>query len=259
VTGLDGHAIVVTGGGRGLGAGIAEAILEAGGRVTLVDLVPGRAAACAERLDPAGEDTLAIDADVRDGPAMRAVVDATCGRWGALDGWVNNAGVIAMNPALDVRMEDWDRQFETNTRAVFVCCQIAAASMIERGTGGAIVNISSRAAKVPYGDSVAYNASKSAVLSITRSLSEELAPHGINVNAVCPTTIDTDMLVEVATYLAPRQGRTVDAVHADMTTPQLGRKLQPIEVGRVVAFLLSDAAKVIRGQAINADAGEAPW
>ena len=164
-----------------------------------------------------------------------------------------------MNSTLDVRMEDWDRHFDTNTRAVFECCQIAARSMVERGIGGAIVNISSRAAKVPYSDSVAYNASKIAVLSITRSLSEELAPHGINVNAVCPTTVDTDMLREVATFLAPRLGRTVAQVHADMTTPQLGRKLQPIEVGRVVAFLLSDAAKVIRGQAINADAGEAPW
>ena len=74
MTELDGHAVVVTGGGRGLGAGIAEAVLESGGRVTLVDIAPGRAAACAERLDRAGERTLAIDADVRDGAAMRAVV-----------------------------------------------------------------------------------------------------------------------------------------------------------------------------------------
>jgi len=259
MTELSGHAVVVTGAGRGLGAGIAAAVLEAGGRVTLVDVAAGRADACAQRLDPTGERSLAIDADVRDGSAMRAVVDATTRRWGALNGWVNNAGIIAMNSALDVALEEWDRHFETNTRAVFQCCQIAAMSMIERGTGGAIVNVASRAAKVPYLDSIAYNASKSAVLSITRSLSEELAPHGINVNAVCPTTVDTEMLDEVAAFLAPRLGRTAADVHADMTTPQLGRKLQPIEVGRVVAFLLSDAATVIRGQAINADAGEAPW
>jgi NAD(P)-dependent dehydrogenase (short-subunit alcohol dehydrogenase family) len=259
VTDLGGRVVVVTGAGRGLGAGIADAVLEGGGRVTLLDLVAGRAAASARRLDPSGERTLAIDADVRDSAAMHSVVEATRSRFATMNGWVNNAGVITMNAALDVRLEDWDRQFETNTRAVFQCCQIAAASMIEQRVEGAIVNISSRAAKVPYTDNIAYNASKSAVLSITRSLSEELAPHGINVNAVCPTTVDTDMLLEVASFLAPRLGRTPEEVHADMNTPQLGRKILPIEIGRVVAFLLSDAAKVIRGQAINADAGEAPW
>src|SRR5260370_27117024 len=104
----------------------------------------------------------------------------------------------------------------------------------------------------------AYNAAKAAVVSLTRSLSAEWAPHRINVNAVCPGGVDTPMLRGVAEWLALREGRPASEVHARMKPRQMERHIQPLEVGRVVAFLLSDAAAIIRGQAINIAGGGTP-
>ncbi|MGA0894786.1 MAG: SDR family oxidoreductase, partial [Ilumatobacteraceae bacterium] len=105
----------------------------------------------------------------------------------------------------------------------------------------------------------AYNASKAAVISLTRSLSREWADDNINVNAVCPGAVDTPMLSGVADWLAPRIGAPADEILAGMSAAQLGRKIAPIEVGRVVAFLLSDDAVIIRGQSISIDGGDTPY
>jgi meso-butanediol dehydrogenase/(S,S)-butanediol dehydrogenase/diacetyl reductase len=186
-------------------------------------------------------------------------VDAVVEVLGRLDGWVNNAGVLRMGTALDARPEDFEAQLRVNAQAVLAGCQAAARRMIARGTGGAIVNVASNAGKVGYRNMAGYNASKAAVISLTRSLSLEWAEHRINVNAVCPGGVETEMLREAAEWLAPRLGQTADALHAQMKPQQLERRIQPIEVGRVVAFLLSDAAAIIRGQAINVDGGDTPY
>lgn len=146
-----------------------------------------------------------------------------------------------------------------NTEAVLAGCQAAARRLIAEGRGGAIVNVASNAGKVGYRNMAGYNASKAAVISLTRSLALEWAAHGINVNAVCPGGVDTPMLQEVAEWLAARLGQPAEALHAQMKPQQLERRIQPVEVGRVVAFLLSDAAQVIRGQAINVDGGDTPY
>ena len=130
--------------------------------------------------------------------------------------------------------------------------------MIGQG-GGAIVNVASNAGKVGYRNMAGYNASKAAVVSLTRSLALEWAEHDINVNAVCPGGVDTPMLREVAEWLAPRLGQAPDALHAQMKPQQMERRIQPIEVGRVVAFLLTEAAAIIRGQSINVDGGDTPY
>ena len=104
-----------------------------------------------------------------------------------------------------------------------------------------------------------YNAAKAAVISLTRSLSMEWADDGINVNAVCPGGVDTPMLAGVAKWLEPRLGVPADELLAGMGPVQLGRKVAPIEVARVIAFLLSDDAVIIRGQAINVDGGDTPY
>jgi NAD(P)-dependent dehydrogenase (short-subunit alcohol dehydrogenase family) len=131
--------------------------------------------------------------------------------------------------------------------------------MIEQGGGGAIVNIASNAGKVGYPNMAAYNASKAAVISLTRSLAAEWAPHRINVNAVCPGGVETPMLEQVARWIGERQGLDPEALLGDMVPAQLGRHIQPLEVGRVVAFLLSERATIIRGQSINVDGGDTPY
>jgi NAD(P)-dependent dehydrogenase (short-subunit alcohol dehydrogenase family) len=190
---------------------------------------------------------------------MEAALARAVEAFGGLDGWVNNAGLLRMQPALEATVEDWEAHHRVNVSGVFACCQVAARWMIGGGVKGSIVNIASNAGKVGYPNMAAYNASKAAVINLTRSLAAEWAPHGINVNAVCPGGVQTPMLTAVAEWIAARQGGDPDQLLSRMVPAQLGRHVQPIEVGRVVAFLLSPQAAIIRGQAINVDGGDTPY
>ena len=121
------------------------------------------------------------------------------------------------------------------------------------------MNVSSNCGKAGYPNMAAYNASKAAVLGLTRSLSMEWATDGINVNAVCPGGVDTAMLGGVAEWLSPRLDVPADELLGQMGPVQLGRRIEPVEVGRVIAFLLSDEALIIRGQSISIDGGDTPY
>ncbi len=256
---LGGKVVLVTGGARGIGRGIAEACAEAGADVAVGDLDQGGASETARLVEAQGRRALALRLDVTDPASVEAALAAAAAGLGRLDGLVNNAGFLRMDAALDAHPGDFDLQLRVNTQSVLGACQAAARLMIARGGGGAIVNVASNAGKVGYRNMAGYNASKAAVISLTRSLALEWADAGINVNAVCPGGVDTPMLREVAEWLAPRLGQPADAIHAQMKPAQLPRRIQPIEVGRVVAFLLSDAAVIVRGQSINVDGGDTPY
>jgi len=251
-------AVFVTGGGRGIGRGIAEALAEAGAHVGVGDLSLQAAQETARLVEARGCRALAVALDVTQAASLEVAASAMTTAFGRLDGWVNNAGVLRLDAALDARSEDFEAQMRVNAQAVLLGCQTAARRMIGQG-GGAIVNVASNAGKVGYRNMAGYNASKAAVVSLTRSLALEWAEHDINVNAVCPGGVDTPMLREVAEWLAPRLGQAPDALHAQMKPQQMERRIQPIEVGRVVAFLLTDAAAIIRGQSINVDGGDTPY
>ena len=256
-TALAGRTIAVTGAARGIGAGITEALVEAGGHVALLDLDADAAAETAKRLDPGGQRTIAIAADVTDPVSLDAAVTATTARFGALHGWVNNAGIVRMGPAASITPGGWDLELRVNAGGVMLGAQAAYRAFA--GKGGAIVNIASNAGKVGFGNMAAYNASKAAVINLTRSLAGEWAADGINVNAVCPGSVATPMLREVAAELERDGLGDAATLFAGMVPAQLKRHVEPVEVGRVVAFLLSDAAVIIRGQSINIDGGETPY
>jgi len=165
---------------------------------------------------------------------------------------------VTLDAAWDSSADAFDRELAVNVTGSFVMPQAVGRHLRESG-GGAIVNVASNCGKVGYKNMAAYNASKAAVINLTRSLALEWAADWINVNAVCPGGVDTPMLAGVADWLAPRLNVPSEELLAGMGPAQLGRKVQPIEVGRVVAFLLSDAAVVIRGQAINVDGGDTPY
>src|SRR5579872_3255533 len=239
-TALRGRSILVTGAGRGIGAGIAEAALAAGAAVALADLNGELAQETARRLDPSGARTFACAADVADPSSLARAAEAAAARLGALSGWVNNAGVVQMGPAKDFSPEAWRREFEINVGGVMNGAQAAYRAFA--GQGGAIVNIASNAGKVGFPSMAAYNASKAAVINLTRSLAREWAGERINVNAVCPGSVATPMLREVADALSRWTGKDPRSHFAAMVPAQLGRHVEPIEVGRIVAFLLSDAA-----------------
>jgi meso-butanediol dehydrogenase/(S,S)-butanediol dehydrogenase/diacetyl reductase len=251
--------VFVTGGGRGIGRGIAEAAAEGGADVAVGDLQEAEARETAARVETRGRRALAVRLDVTEEASLAAAVRATVEAFGRLDGFVNNAGILRLGPALDAPAADFEAQMRVNAQALLLGCRIAARQMIAQGGPGAIVNVASNAGKVGYRNMAGYNASKAAVISLTRSLSLEWSEHRINVNAVCPGGVDTPMLREVAEWLAPRLGQTPDALHAQMKPQQMDRRITPFEVGRVVAFLLSDAAQIIRGQSINVDGGDTPY
>jgi len=254
---LAGHVVAVTGAARGIGAGIVEAVLEAGGSAVLIDLDRSAAADTAHGLDPSESRTLAIAADVTDTASLAAASEAAIARFGALHGFVNNAGIVRMGPAESITAEGWDLEFRVNARGVLLGAQ--AAHRAFAGRGGAIVNIASNAGKVGFPNMAAYNASKAAVINLTRSLAREWAKDGVNVNAVCPGSVATPMLREVAAQLERDGKGDAATLFAGMVPAQLGRHVTPLEIGRVVAFLLTDAALIIRGQAINLDGGETPY
>lgn len=256
---LAGKVVFVTGGARGIGRGIACACAEAGADVAVGDLREPEAAETARLVAAVGRRAHAMALDVTDAASLEAAVRRTVAALGGLDGWVNNAGVLRLGPALEASTADFELQMRVNAQALLAGCQAAARHWIAHARGGAIVNVASNAGKVGYRNMAGYNASKAAVISLTRSLSLEWAEARINVNAVCPGGVDTEMLREVAEWLAPRLGQAPDALHAQMKPQQLERRIQPVEVGRVVAFLLSDAAAIIRGQAINVDGGDTPY
>ncbi|HLH51880.1 MAG TPA: SDR family oxidoreductase [Roseiarcus sp.] len=256
-TALRGRSILVTGAGRGIGAAIAEAALAAGGAVALADLNGELAQETARRLDPSGARTFACAADVADPASLAKAAEAAAARLGALSGWVNNAGIVQMTPAKDFSPEAWRREFDVNVGGVMNGAQAAYRAFA--GRGGAIVNIASNAGKVGFPNMAAYNATKAAVINLTRSLAREWAAERINVNAVCPGSVATPMLRGVADHIAAKTGTSSDTLFAGMIPAQLGRHIQPIEVARVVVFLLSEAAEIIRGQSINVDGGETPY
>lgn len=249
---------LVTGAAGGIGAGITRAILDEGGRVALMDLDLDRTEEVGATADPDGASTAAFRGDVTSVDDIASAVRGTLDCFGRLDGAVNNAGAVTLDEAWDATGGDWNRQLDVNVTGSFLVAQ-AVGAHLKAGAGGAIVNVSSNCGKVGYRNMAAYNASKAAVIGLTRSLSMEWAEHGINVNAVCPGGVDTPMLRGVAEWLSPRLDISADRLLSGMGPAQLGRRVTPLEVGRVIAFLLSDDALIIRGQAINVDGGDTPY
>lgn len=246
---------LVTGAAGGIGTAIARVLVERGARVAMADLDGGRVESAAAEF-PADR-TLALACDVTNETAVGRAVDTIIDTWGGIDGLVNNAGSVILDTAWETDVGDWRQQLDVNVTGTFVCSRQVGQHLKEHG--GAIVNVASNCGKVGYKNMAAYNAAKAAVISLTRSLSMEWAEHRINVNAVCPGGVDTPMLAGVADWLEPRLGVPAAELLAGMGPVQLGRKVAPIEVAKVIAFLLSDDALIIRGQAINVDGGDTPY
>lgn len=255
---LEGRTYVVTGAAGGIGQGISEALLAEGANVLLTDIDEKRASSVRNAVDPSGDRTLAIQADLADPVQTDEIVEAALHRFKTLEGLVNNAGIITMDAAWDAKTLDWTRQLDINVTASFTMAQAVGRHLRTTG-GGSIVNVASNCGKVGYNNMAAYNASKAAVISLTRSLAAEWARDNINVNAVCPGAVDTPMLGAVAQWLEPVINQPASEILDGMSAAQLGRKIKPIEVGRVIAFLLSDEAIIIRGQSINVDGGDTPY
>ena len=255
---LEGRTYIVTGAAGGIGQGVTEALLHEGANVLLTDLDEKRTSIVRNLVDPIGARTFAIGADLAGSGKADELVKVALEQFKSLNGLVNNAGIIVMDTAWDATPVDWSRQLNINVTASFAMAQSVGRYLRATG-GGSIVNVASNCGKVGYNNMAAYNASKAAVISLTRSLAAEWAGVKINVNAVCPGAVDTPMLSAVAKWLEPVINQPASDILDGMAAAQLGRKIKPIEIGRVIAFLLSDDAVIIRGQSINVDGGDTPY
>ena len=252
----EGRRILVTGAAGGVGRATAEQLAAEGASVALADI---RVDAVEKRRSAIGGDAFAVWIDLAEPTSIAAAVEAAEARLGPLDGLVNCAAIVVHADPLETAWADWERIFRINLFGAYEASRLVARSMIASGARGAIVSVASEAGKKGHVESLAYSASKAALINMTRMLSAALAPHDINVNCVCPGGVATDMLREVAVAYGRLAGKTPEEIYPQLVSSQLSRHIEPIEVARTISFLLSDDAVIIRGQAVNADGGDTPY
>ena len=243
---------LITGAGTGIGRAIALRLARDGWTVAVNDLASTRAAQVAREVDAAGGRGVAVVADVGDREAVRRMVADALAALGALDLLVNNAGLCRLGPIAEFPEADWRATFRVNVDGAFFCCQAVLPHMLARGRGN-IVNLASWSGKAGAPFFGAYCASKFAVIGLTQSLAKEVAGQGIRVNAVCPGIVaGTDMRAQVdAESRALGRPTSTDRVG----WIPLGRLGEAEDVAGVVAFLVSDDARYMTGQAINVTGG----
>ncbi|MEO4001811.1 SDR family NAD(P)-dependent oxidoreductase [Mesorhizobium sp. CAU 1732] len=251
--GLEGRRAVVTGAAYGIGLAIASRLVKEGCAVALWDI--DAASLEAARADLARQGALVTThlVDVSDLGQTSRALDATISDWGAApDIFVNNAGIGQVASILDATPEDFERTMQVNVRGTFNCCHLVAPLMCDRGNGN-IVNVASWFGKSGRPMSLAYCASKFAIIGMTQSMGLDLAKTGVRVNAVCPGTIADTRMREQADEAALSKG-LLPAADREHLIP-LGRLGKPEDVARVVAFLVSEEAGYMTGQSINVTGG----
>ncbi len=273
MTDLTGKVAIVTGSGRprGLGEGILKTLASRGCRVVVSDIgvaKPGLGAdnigatdemqGIVEQLSADGHEAIALPCDVRQESEVQALVTQTVEHFGQLDILVNNAGVgYVMTPMDELSLEQWQLVIDVNLTGAFLCTKYAARQMQHQGNGGRIVNIASQAAKSGFPHMAPYIASKHGLVGLTRSNAVELGKTGITINAVCPNHVTTGLGEKQNAYFSAFKGMTVDEYLADMADRiPVGRPGLPSDTAAIVAFLCSDEAEFITGEAWNVSGGE---
>jgi acetoin reductase-like protein len=247
---------LVTGGGQGIGRAIALRLARDGFGVAVADINRSALAAVQAEIETAGGQALALQADLSQVAEIEPVIARTRAGLGELDVLVNNAGRLTIRPFLEVSEAEWDATLGLNLKTVFFAMQAAARAMIAAGRGGRIVSISSISGRGGRPDQAPYAASKAGIISLTRSAALALAPHGINVNAVCPGVVDTGLTRQIHADRGQALGISADESLARMLGRiPLGRIETPEDVAAAVSFLCSADAGYITGQALNVDGG----
>ena len=253
---LEGQAAIVTGAGRGIGRAIALELATLGADVVVAEVLEQNAASVVEEVRALGRRAIAVQVDVTSREDLDTMAVKTMAEFGRIDILVNNAGVNWFGSVLDVTEENWDFVMDVNAKAVFFASQAVLPQMMAAKRGN-IISLASMAGKLGSTYSVAYAASKAAVISITRSLALSGAPYGIRANCVCPGYIhSTDMWRQVETGVAKVLGKTPDEINAQrLANIPLGRWQTPEDVAKLIGYLATDRAGYITGEAVNVSGG----
>jgi 2-deoxy-D-gluconate 3-dehydrogenase len=246
--GLEGKRALVTGGARGIGRAIAVALSDAGADVSVTSRNGDDAEPMAREIRGGGRRSIALLLDVRHAQSIRVCFERLDREWGGLDILVNNAGTNIPQDLANLDANSWDTVVDSDLKGLVFVTQAAALRMTEARRGGRIVNIASLYGVVGRRERIAYSAAKGGVVNVTRSLALELAPHGITVNAVGPSAIETDLTRE-------RFRRDPGYREEEVARTPLGRLGTPEDVAAAVVFFASPAAAFITGQTLLVDGG----
>jgi gluconate 5-dehydrogenase len=250
---LDGKAAIVTGGGRGLGQYMAEALVDAGASVVLCSRKREALEEVRQELEDRGGKALAFACDVTDPEQVNDVVEKTIESFGAVDILVNNSGATWGAPTLEMPLDKFEQVVSVNVRGTFLVSQAVIKKMVERGEGGSVINIASIAGLVgghpDYMQTIGYNASKGAVISMTRDLATGFAREGINVNAIAPGWFPTKMSQGL---ISQHEEKMLEGI-------PMGRFGNPDDLKGAVLFLASPAGAYVTGQTLVVDGGHTAW
>ncbi|WP_322513539.1 3-oxoacyl-ACP reductase family protein [Chloroflexus sp.] len=245
---LKDQVAIITGSGQGLGRAFALAFAREGAKVVIAERNAERGAAVASEIIAAGGEALAVVTDVSSESSTQAMAAATLERWGRIDVLLNNAAIfstIKMRPFDQIPVQEWDDLMAVNVRGVWLCCKAVAPAMRQQRRGK-IINIASVVFDLGRANYLHYVASKGAVIAITRGLATELGDYGINVNAISPSSIQTEI---------PRETVTREGAIAFAQQQVIKRVQEPADLIGPAIFLASSDSDFITGQTINVDGG----
>ena len=245
---LSGKTAIVTGARRGIGRAIALALAGEGANVVVSDISQKDCQKVVDEIERMGKRGLALKCDVSSSDDVEDMVRRTVAEFGRVDILVNNAGILAFKPFLELTDEDWDKTLNVNLKGQFLCARAAARDMVKNKWGRIIniASISSGGCGIAFPLIAHYTASKGGVMALTEALALELTPQGINVNAISPGAIDTDMAKGV------KESGQLAQVLARIPKGRLG---QPEEIASLAVFLASEESDYISGTAIVIDGG----
>lgn len=246
---FENKVVLVTGAGHGIGRASARRFAAEGATVVVVDMNRDTAEETQDLIKADGADAVAVQADVANERAVATLVSRALEVRGRIDVVHNNAGRLTRGSVHELAVEEWDRTFDVNIRSIFLICRAVLPGMLERGNG-VIVNTSSASGLVGDQGTPAYNASKAAVINLTRQMAADYSRRGIRVNCVCPGWVPTGFNDPVVEGMSESDLREV----VGATVP-LGRQAEPEEIAAAVAFLASDDASYVVGHALVVDGG----
>ena len=253
---LTGKRALVTGAARGIGARTAKMLVREGARVAVHARQRDQLDDVAERLHAIGGEAICVTGDLTQTKSIAKFCAQAIDELGGIDIVINNAGIAAHGPVVDLEEEEWNQVMDVNLKAPYLVTQHTLPTMIDQGTGGAFVFNASSSARMAQAERSVYNATKAGLVGFTRCLADEVGPHGITANAVCAGWIATEMAVELHEQMAEETGVPFEKLYDEgMRVNAMKAIIPPEDVADMMVFLAGPGARHVTAQSIYVCAG----